>query len=332
MDVEKKEGGQDRDGRGDAQRPQGDLAAEQVGDHAGGVRRVLQADLPTTPQTPARVIHYTAEGKTEFKVLAFIPAHKPFELQLGGAEAGCKLYIQRVLIMDRCEELLPPYLRFVQRRRRFGRPAAQHLARDAPAEPAAGTDPEERRHERPRSAGGDEERRTTTSTSPFFEELGVDAQGGRRPATGPTARSSPTCCCSSPRRPSAGKFTTLAEYVERMPEGQKDIYYLIGETREIIESSPLPGGVQGQGLGSAAADRPDRRVPAPVPAELQGQAFKPVDRGDTDVPADEAGRGAGGVRRLPDRPQGEAAGGGRRAALEAAEGQRRRAWSPTRRR
>ena len=62
---------------------------------------------------PARVIHYTAEGKTEFKVLAFIPARKPFSF--GWEEPkGLKLYIQRVLIMDSCEGLLPHYLRFVR--------------------------------------------------------------------------------------------------------------------------------------------------------------------------------------------------------------------------
>ena len=41
----------------------------------------------------------------------------------------------------------------------------------------------------------------------------------------------------------AGQFTTLAKYVEAMPAEQKEIYYLIGETREQIEHSPLPGGV-----------------------------------------------------------------------------------------
>ena len=88
MDVEKKEEGKNETRRGDAQRPQGDLAADQVGGHAGGVRRVLQADRRRLRRRRPRSIHYTAEGQTEFKVLLFIPAHKPFELQWGGAEVG----------------------------------------------------------------------------------------------------------------------------------------------------------------------------------------------------------------------------------------------------
>src|SRR5262245_22494259 len=64
-------------------------------------------------EKPARVIHYMAEGKTEFKVLAFIPAHKPFSFHWEEPK-GLKLYIQRVLIMESCAGLLPPYLRFVR--------------------------------------------------------------------------------------------------------------------------------------------------------------------------------------------------------------------------
>src|SRR5579871_4788236 len=62
---------------------------------------------------PARVIHYTAEGKSEFKALLFIPAHRPLRLDWGEPKGGLRLYVQRVLIMEKCEELLPPYLRFV---------------------------------------------------------------------------------------------------------------------------------------------------------------------------------------------------------------------------
>src|SRR5829696_7154620 len=64
-------------------------------------------------EKPARVIHYMAEGKTEFKVLAFVPARKPFSFNWEEPK-GLRLYIQRVLIMDSCDGLLPPYLRFVR--------------------------------------------------------------------------------------------------------------------------------------------------------------------------------------------------------------------------
>jgi molecular chaperone HtpG len=65
-------------------------------------------------EPPAEVIHYAAEGKTEFKVLAFIPTKKPFAYDWQEPTTGLKLYVQRVLIMERCEQVLPFHLRFVQ--------------------------------------------------------------------------------------------------------------------------------------------------------------------------------------------------------------------------
>src|SRR5262245_58828570 len=64
---------------------------------------------------PVKWVHYTAEGNQEFRVLVYVPAEKPFAMQLGGDyDWGLRLYVQRVLIMDNCEALLPGYLRFVK--------------------------------------------------------------------------------------------------------------------------------------------------------------------------------------------------------------------------
>src|SRR4029434_2950495 len=66
-------------------------------------------------EPPAKVTHYAREGAQEFKALLFVPARRPFEMRFGGDyDWGLKLYVQRVLIMDHCEALLPPYLRFVK--------------------------------------------------------------------------------------------------------------------------------------------------------------------------------------------------------------------------
>ena len=48
---------------------------------------------------PAKVLHYTAEGKIEFRALLFIPSHRPMSLEWGDHKGGLRLYIQRVLIM-----------------------------------------------------------------------------------------------------------------------------------------------------------------------------------------------------------------------------------------
>ncbi|MCS7270670.1 MAG: molecular chaperone HtpG, partial [Gemmataceae bacterium] len=65
-------------------------------------------------EPPAEIIHYAAEGKHEFKVLAFIPAAKPLGYDWREPQCGLRLYVQRVLIMERCDKVLPFYLRFVE--------------------------------------------------------------------------------------------------------------------------------------------------------------------------------------------------------------------------
>lgn len=62
---------------------------------------------------PARVIHYRAEGTSEFTALLFIPSKLPLGIFYKEFKAGPTLYVKRVQIMDHCEDLIPPYLRFI---------------------------------------------------------------------------------------------------------------------------------------------------------------------------------------------------------------------------
>lgn len=63
---------------------------------------------------PAKVIHFKAEGTREFSALMFIPGKAPFDLFYKEYKIGPTLYVKRVQIMDHCEELIPVYLRFVK--------------------------------------------------------------------------------------------------------------------------------------------------------------------------------------------------------------------------
>ena len=71
--------------------------------------------------------------------------------------------------------------------------------------------------------------------------------------------------------------TTLAAYVERMKDGQEQIFYATGETREQLLKLAAHGGVQGQGLRGAAAHRPGRRDVGGGGQRIRRQAV-PVDR------------------------------------------------------
>jgi molecular chaperone HtpG len=63
---------------------------------------------------PLKVIHYKAEGTSEFTCLLYLPAKAPMDIFYKDFKLGPTLYVKRVQIMDHCEQLLPLYLRFVK--------------------------------------------------------------------------------------------------------------------------------------------------------------------------------------------------------------------------
>ncbi len=65
-------------------------------------------------EPPLKVIHYKAEGTSEFTALLYIPSRLPFNIFYKDYKMGPRLYVKRVQIMEHCEQLLPPYLRFVK--------------------------------------------------------------------------------------------------------------------------------------------------------------------------------------------------------------------------
>jgi molecular chaperone HtpG len=65
-------------------------------------------------EPPLAYAHHKVEGNLDYTALLFIPEHAPFDLWQRESHHGLKLYVQRVFIMDKVEEFLPHYLRFVR--------------------------------------------------------------------------------------------------------------------------------------------------------------------------------------------------------------------------
>ncbi len=65
-------------------------------------------------EKPLKVIHYNAEGLENYKALLYIPSHAPFDYYYKEYKKGLELYTNGVLIMDKCEKLLPDYYSFVK--------------------------------------------------------------------------------------------------------------------------------------------------------------------------------------------------------------------------
>ncbi len=63
---------------------------------------------------PLDRLQVKAEGRIEYQALLYFPSKAPFDLFFRDQRVGLQLYVRRVLIQDRNEELLPPYLRFLR--------------------------------------------------------------------------------------------------------------------------------------------------------------------------------------------------------------------------
>ena len=65
-------------------------------------------------QKPMKTIHFSVEGLCSYKSILFIPSHTPYDFYTKEYKKGLQLYSNGVLIMDKCEELLPDYFAFVR--------------------------------------------------------------------------------------------------------------------------------------------------------------------------------------------------------------------------
>jgi molecular chaperone HtpG len=188
-------------------------------------------------EKPLKTIHYKAEGQMEFKALLYIPAHRPFDLMYGDSSKGLQLYIQRVFILDDCETLLPKYLRFVR-----GVVDSPDLPLNVSREILQHSAPLEKIKSnltsKVLSTLDEIKRKEFDQYVNFYRELGMFLKEGAYQDYENKKKLADLLIFESTKT-DAGKFTTLGDYLERMPGDQTDIYFLAGESREVLEQSPL---------------------------------------------------------------------------------------------
>jgi molecular chaperone HtpG len=228
-------------------------------------------------EDPLRVIHYTAEGFNEFRVLMFIPAKKPFYYEWEEPK-GLKLYIQRVLIMDSCEGLLPGYLRFVR-----GVVDSSDLPLNISRE-ILQQNPLLEKMQKNIVRNVLENLEAVKNVDydkyvSFFEEFGLYLKRGLGEDRNNKEKLADLMLFESTKT-GKGKFTTLSDYVKSMPANQEAIYYLIGESREVIEHSPLLESYREKGQEVLLLTDPMDEFAIPSLWEYQGKKLQAVDRAD----------------------------------------------------
>lgn len=184
-------------------------------------------------EDPIERISYKAEGSSEFRALLYIPSRPPVDLFFQDGKHGVQLYIRRVFIMNDCSELIPEYLRFIkgvvdsedlslnisreilQQDRQTAMIKNNITRKVLDALKKMKTDrPEEFKN--------------------FWQMFGMVLKEGIISDTKNREQIMKLCLLDS----SGGEKTTLEEYVSRMSDGQKNIYYITGGPVKNLEISP----------------------------------------------------------------------------------------------
>ena len=195
-------------------------------------------------EEPARVIHTRSEGTATFDALLFIPKKAPYDYYTKEFEKGLYLYSSGVMIMEKCPDLLPDYFSFVKGlvdsadlSLNISRELLQH---DHQLKLIAKTVEKKIRTDLQKFLESDRE-----GYEEFFRSFGMQLKYGLYSDYG-THKDVLQDLILFPSS-FESKNVTLKEYVSRMKEDQKSIYYAAGETVEKIKHLPKVEAVESKG-------------------------------------------------------------------------------------
>jgi molecular chaperone HtpG len=231
---------------------------------------------------PLEVIAMKAEGTFEYQALLFIPSQAPFDLFNRDGRAGVQLYVKRVFIMGDCDELVPEYLRFVK-----GVVDAQDMSLNVSREILQ----QDRQIKVIRrsltkkvlSALKDLQANRPDDYTTFWTQFGrvfkegLISDGDNRDAVLRLSSFASTA--------SETDSTTLADYVARMKDGQEQIFYATGESRQLLERSPHLEAFKAKGYEVLLLTDPVDEVWVESVPEFDGHALQSVAKGEVDLGA-----------------------------------------------
>jgi molecular chaperone HtpG len=231
---------------------------------------------------PLEMIQVKAEGTFEYQALLFLPAKAPYDLFMRERKRGVQLYVKRVFIMDDCEALMPEYLRFVK-----GVVDAQDLSLNVSRE-ILQQDRQIQLMRRRLVKRVLSTVKTMMAEAPekyatFWSEFGPAVKEGLLS----DAENRETLLDIASFASTHGEEpTSLADYVERMPDDQEHIYYMTGASRSIVESSPHLEAFRAKGLEVLILTDAIDEMWVDAGDEYRGKKFQSVAKGQVDLDQD----------------------------------------------
>ena len=185
---------------------------------------------------PSRVIHFKAEGTSEFTALLYIPSTVPLDIHYKDYEIGPILYVKRVQIMDHCEQLIPRYLRFIK-----GVVDSSDLPLNVSREMLQSNRQidiiNKNITKKTLDTLSDMKKNEYDKYLTFYKEFGKILKEGIHFDFSRKDAISDLLLFQTTNKP-ADSYTSLQDYVDNMVKGQEEIYYITGTSYDEAKKSP----------------------------------------------------------------------------------------------